>query len=84
MPAARILVSVSCAALPDTLELTRHALAIGAHGCLMMPPFFLKGVSDQGVIDAYRYVIDGAADARLQALPLPHPASVGRRPVAPR
>jgi 4-hydroxy-tetrahydrodipicolinate synthase len=66
VPAARILVSVSCAALPDTLALTRHALGIGAHGCLMMPPFFLKGVSDQGVIDAYRYVIDGAADARLK------------------
>jgi 4-hydroxy-tetrahydrodipicolinate synthase len=66
VPTARILVSTSCAALPETLALTRHALAIGAHGCLMMPPFFLKGVSDQGVIDAYRYVIDGAADTRLK------------------
>lgn len=66
VPAARVLVSVSCAALPDALELTRHALALGAHGCLMMPPFFLKNVSDQGVIDAYRYVIDGAADPRLR------------------
>ncbi len=66
VPASQILVSVSCAALPETLELTRHALSIGAHGCLMMPPFFLKGVSDQGVIDAYRYVIDRAADARLK------------------
>jgi 4-hydroxy-tetrahydrodipicolinate synthase len=66
VPAARILVSTSCAALPETLALTRHALQIGAHGCLMLPPFFLKGVSDQGVIDAYRYVIDGAADARLK------------------
>jgi 4-hydroxy-tetrahydrodipicolinate synthase len=66
VPAKQILVSVSCAALPETLELTGHALSIGAHGCLMMPPFFLKGVSDQGVIDAYRYVIDGAADPRLK------------------
>lgn len=66
IPAKRVLVSVSCAALPDTLALTRHALASGAHGVLMMPPFFLKGVSDQGVIDAYRYVIDGAGDARLR------------------
>ncbi len=66
VPAPRILVSVSCAALPETLALTRHALEIGAHGCLMMPPFFLKGVSDEGVIDAYRYVIDGAADERLR------------------
>jgi len=65
VPGANILVSVSCAALPDVLALTRHALAVGAHGCLMMPPFFLKDVPDDGVIDAYRYVIDGAADPRL-------------------
>lgn len=66
VPAERILVSVSCAALTDTLALTKHALAIGAHGVLMMPPFFLKGVSDRGVVDAYRYVIDRAADSRLK------------------
>jgi len=66
VPAAQILVSTSCAALPETLALTRHALQVGAHGCLMLPPFFLKGVSDQGIIDSYRYVIDGAADPRLK------------------
>lgn len=66
VPAAQILVQTGCAALPDTLALTRHALAVGAHGCLMLPPFFLKHVSDQGVIDAYRQVIDGAADERLR------------------
>ncbi len=59
IPAAQIMVSTSCAALPETLELTRHAVSAGVHGCLMLPPFFLKGVSDQGVIDSYRYVIDG-------------------------
>jgi len=64
--AERILVSTSCAALPETVALTRHALAIGAHGCLMLPPFFLKGVPDRGVIDAYRWVIDAVADPRLR------------------
>ncbi|MGH8805636.1 MAG: dihydrodipicolinate synthase family protein [Polaromonas sp.] len=59
IPAAQIMVSTSCAALPETLELTRHAVNAGVHGCLMLPPFFLKGVSDQGIIDCYRYVIDG-------------------------
>jgi 4-hydroxy-tetrahydrodipicolinate synthase len=59
IPAAQIMVSTSCAALPETLELTRHAVSAGVHGCLMLPPFFLKGVSDQGVIDGYRHVIDG-------------------------
>ena len=66
VPASQIIVSTSCAALPETLALTRHALAIGAHGCLMLPPFFLKGVTDQGIVDAYRYVIDAAADDRLR------------------
>ena len=66
VPAAQILVSTSCAALPDTLALTRHALSVGAHGCLMLPPFFLKNVPDEGIVDAYRWVIDGAADPRLK------------------
>jgi 4-hydroxy-tetrahydrodipicolinate synthase len=57
--AAQIMVSTSCAALPETLALTRHAVSAGVHGCLMLPPFFLKGVPDQGIIDSYRYVIDG-------------------------
>lgn len=61
IPAEQIMVSTSCTALPETLELTRHAVKAGVHGCLMLPPFFLKGVSDQGIIDGYRYVIDGMA-----------------------
>lgn len=79
VPASKILVSTSCAALPETLELTKHALKVGAWGCLMLPPFYLKGVPDQGVIDAYRYVIDGAADARLRLMlyHIPQVAGVG-------
>ncbi|MDH5540360.1 MAG: dihydrodipicolinate synthase family protein, partial [Rhizobacter sp.] len=82
VPAAQILVSTSCAALPDTLALTRHALSIGAWGCLMLPPFYLKGVPDQGIVDAYRYVIDGAADPRLRLMlyHIPQVAGVGLSP----
>ncbi len=58
IPAGQIMVSTSCSALPETLDITRHALAAGVHGCLMLPPFFLKGVSDQGIIDSYRWVMD--------------------------
>jgi 4-hydroxy-tetrahydrodipicolinate synthase len=65
VPAAQIMVSTSCAALPETLALTRHAVSAGVHGCLMLPPFFIKGVTDEGIIDCYRYVIDGMADAGL-------------------
>ena len=68
VPANRILVSTSCAALPDAVELTRHAVKVGAFGVLLLPPFFLKGVPDQGVIDAYRWVIDQVADPALRVV----------------
>jgi len=79
VPGQQILVSTSCAALPDTLALTKHALSVNAWGCLMLPPFYLKGVPDQGIVDSYRYVIDGAADARLKIMlyHIPQVAAVG-------
>ena len=58
VPAGRILVSTSCAALPDVVTLTRHAVQAGAMGVLLLPPFFLKGVPDSGVIDFYDQLID--------------------------
>ena len=76
VPANRILVSTSCAALPDTVALTRHATEVGAHGCLMLPPFFLKGISDQGVIDTYRYVLGAVPSARMVLYHLPQIACV--------
>ena len=66
VPAGRILVSTSCAALPDVVTLTRHAVQAGAFGVLLLPPFFLKGVPDQGVIDFYSQVIAKVADDRLR------------------
>ena len=68
IPPGRLLVSTSCAALPDTIALTRHATQAGCFGVLLLPPFFLKGVPDQGIIDAYAQVIDQVADARLRVV----------------
>lgn len=68
VPASRILVSVSCAALPDTIALTRHAQDVGAWGALLMPPFFFKGVSDAGIVDALAQVIDATADRPLRVV----------------
>ena len=59
---SRILVSASCAALPDTLALVRHAQDVGAWGVLLMPPFFFKGVSDEGIVAFYRQVLEASTD----------------------
>jgi 4-hydroxy-tetrahydrodipicolinate synthase len=66
VPAERILVSTSCAALPDVVTLTRHAVQAGTFGCLVLPPFFLKGMPDGGIINAYRWIIDQVNDPRLR------------------
>ena len=63
---ARIVASTSCAALPDAVALTRHAVSRGVRACLLMPPFFLKGVSDAGIVAFYQQLIDRVADDRLR------------------
>ena len=79
VPAARILVSTSCAALPEALALTRHAQDVGAWGVLLMPPFFFKGVSDAGIVAAYHQVLDATADRPLRVVlyHIPQVAGVG-------
>ena len=79
VPAERIIVSTSCAALPETLALTRHAIDKGVHGCLMLPPFFFKGVSDEGVIACYTQVMDAlpASGWRMYLYHIPQVAGVG-------
>ncbi|MEO5771625.1 MAG: dihydrodipicolinate synthase family protein [Burkholderiaceae bacterium] len=68
IPAPRILASVSCAALPDTIALTRHAQRAGCWGVLLMPPFFFKGVGDAGIVDSYTQVLDAVPDRTLRVV----------------
>jgi len=68
VPASRILVSVSCAALPDAVALARHAQDVGAWGVLLLPPFYFKGVSDAGIVAAFSQVLDAVADRPLRVV----------------
>ena len=53
-------------AIPETVELTRHALSLGVTRCVVLPPFYYKGVSDEGLLAAYTHIIEGVADERLE------------------
>ncbi|WP_454825177.1 dihydrodipicolinate synthase family protein [Paraburkholderia xenovorans] len=66
LPAARMMPGTGACALPDAIELTRHAVVSGCAGVLMLPPFYYKGVSDEGVFRAFARVIDTVADERLR------------------
>ncbi|WP_439495959.1 dihydrodipicolinate synthase family protein [Bosea sp. (in: a-proteobacteria)] len=48
-PASRIYAGIAAASLHDSLEQAKVALGIGAKGLLVAPPFYFKGVSDEGL-----------------------------------
>lgn len=53
-------------AIGDVVRLTKHALMHGCRGVLVLPPFYYKGVSDNGIFAHFRGVMDGVADDRLR------------------
>jgi 4-hydroxy-tetrahydrodipicolinate synthase len=66
IPPERLMPGTGCCALPDSIELTKQAVQAGAAGVLMLPPFYYKGVSEEGLYRAFASVIDGVADERLR------------------
>ncbi|MFM0040524.1 dihydrodipicolinate synthase family protein [Paraburkholderia sediminicola] len=66
LPSARMMPGTGACALPDAIELTRHAVKSGCPGVLMLPPFFYKGVSDEGLFRGFAEVIEAVADTRLR------------------
>jgi len=66
LPRDRMMPGTGCCALTDTVELTRHAVRHGCAGVLMLPPFYYKGVSDDGLFASYSEVVQRVGDARLR------------------
>ncbi|MEZ4635272.1 MAG: dihydrodipicolinate synthase family protein [Caldilineaceae bacterium] len=52
--------------ITETAELTAHATAAGVAGVMMLPPFYYKGMSDQGLFDAFAQIINRVDDDRLK------------------
>jgi 4-hydroxy-tetrahydrodipicolinate synthase len=77
IPADRLIVGTGCPALGDTLDLTRHALANGCTRVLVHPPFFFKGVSDDGLAAYYAAMIERMNDSRLRVYLYHFPQTVG-------
>jgi 4-hydroxy-tetrahydrodipicolinate synthase len=62
---ARMMPGTGHCALPDSVRLTAHAVKAGCGGVLMLPPFYYKGVSDEGLFRGFAEVIERVGDARL-------------------
>lgn len=63
---ARVMPGTGACALSDTVELTRHAVGLGCCGVLMLPPFYYKGVTDDGLFRSYSEVIQRVGDKKLR------------------
>jgi 4-hydroxy-tetrahydrodipicolinate synthase len=58
VPAAKLMPGTGTASLMDTVELTKHAKAQGCRGVLVLPPFYYKGPSDDGLFAWFSEVVN--------------------------
>jgi 4-hydroxy-tetrahydrodipicolinate synthase len=71
LPLERMMVGTGAAATADAVALTRHAAELGFGGALVLPPFYYKGVPDDGLA-AYMAAIVAATAERPIPLYLYH------------
>lgn len=77
IPASQLIPGTGCCSAGDTIALSKHATGLGCRGALMLPPFFYKGVSDEGVYDAFAQVIDAVGpDLRVYLYHIPQMSGV--------
>ncbi len=79
---SRLLSGTGHCALTDTVKLTAHAVSLGCAGMLMLPPFYYKDVSDDGLYRSFAEVIErvGSDDLRVYLYHIPPIAHVGIPP----
>jgi 4-hydroxy-tetrahydrodipicolinate synthase len=63
---SRMMPGTGCCALTDTVKLTEHAVKAGVAGVLMLPPFYYKDVTEDGLYRSFAEVIERVGDARLR------------------
>lgn len=72
-----VIAGTGCAALTETIALSNYALARGADAVLVMPPFYIKGPSETGILNYFRAVADALpGDGRLLLYHIPQVTGV--------
>jgi 4-hydroxy-tetrahydrodipicolinate synthase len=63
---ARMMPGTGCCAIPDSVRLSAHAVKLGCSGVLVLPPFYYKGVPDEGLFRSFAEVIERVGESRLR------------------
>ena len=66
VPPAVLMPGTGHCALSDSVEMTRAAVRLGCAGVLMLPPFYYKGVPEEGLFRNFSEVIERVGNERLQ------------------
>ena len=65
LPLARLMVGTGAASVGDAVTLTKEAEALGFAGALLLPPFYYKGVSDDGIVRYFDRIVSETASIDL-------------------
>jgi 4-hydroxy-tetrahydrodipicolinate synthase len=61
LPLDRLMVGTGAASVADAVALTRHAADLGFAGALVLPPFYYKGVPDDGLVAYVETIVQATA-----------------------
>jgi 4-hydroxy-tetrahydrodipicolinate synthase len=77
LPLDRLMVGTGAASLADAVALTRHAADLGFAAALVLPPFYYKGVSDDGLVAYIDAIVQSTADKPIPIFLYHFPAQSG-------
>ena len=77
LPLERMMVGTGAAALDDAIALTRHAAGLGFGGALVLPPFYYKGVPDDGLQACIEAIAQATAPTPIPIYLYHFPAQAG-------
>src|SRR5579862_2630645 len=66
IPAAKLMPGAGACSVTEAAALCRHAVGHGVGGVLMLPPFYYKGMDDDGLFAFFAGVIDRVGSAALR------------------
>lgn len=74
-----LIVGTGLTNLPETVGLTRHAVSLDCRACMVLPPFYFKEPSPEGLFNYFAGLVDAVADDRLRIMlyHIPQVAGVG-------
>jgi 4-hydroxy-tetrahydrodipicolinate synthase len=77
VPMDRLMVGTGAASVSDAVALTRHAAELGFAGALVVPPFYYKPVSDEGLVAYIDALVKATAEQKLPIYLYHYPALSG-------